>query len=262
MEAELAADNGFLNLRKSLQESRDQKDVVQEIVKENQMAVATTFRKLKKVSERLEASESKDELKGLQVELSKMAKTIDENHEKFKNNKGSSFKFDHLSTEFALAELFAWFLDNVDAHAYAGVPGTTEVKKQTSNEMDVATSPQSPSLPILLMPKKNISLSWTTPDNYLIAVCDLTQELNHYCLTLALMRSKAAYQRITVIYKFICQIYDNLMNIKIARNCPLRRSYDKVKWQKREVQKICFDLMLIEEEVGVDTSGPQAAEKS
>ena len=35
--------------------------------------------------------------------------------------------------------------------------------------------------------------------------------------------------------------------MELARNMPLRRTYDGVKWQKKEVQKICYEFMLLED---------------
>lgn len=153
---------------------------------------------------------------------------IEYEHNKF--NKGASARFDDISTFTCAIEIYHYFLIQVS-------------KIELENKTDTDT--------LLLKPYSDLALKFTTSENYLISVCRFCTTLNHYCLALALTKNKVAYQRIHIIYKFLTVILDNLMNIKIARNCGLRRAYDAVKWQKRDVQKICYDLMLIEEDCEV-----------
>ena len=227
-------DQGFLQIRSEIDQKRETKEVLDEFLRDIKNELSAAFRNLKKFSENAENFKNENDLKVSQEAYDRISGQLInfkiKLDEKYEENKDSFniFKFDNVGCDFLLAELYLYFIKNVDASAASEVNST------------------------LLLPYQSISLKWTTPDNYLIAVCKLTCELNHYCLTLALLQNKKAYDRILTIYKFVSQIYENLMNMKIARNCPLRRSYDAVKWQKREIQKICYDLMLVEESVGLE----------
>ena len=166
------------------------------------------------------------------TEFNSICNQLDDEYERNKFDRGASSRFDDISTFVCAIEIYHYFLIQVSK---------IELENKTDGSSDT----------LLLKPYNELTLKFTTSENYLISVCRFCTTLNHYCLTLALTKNKIAYQRIHIIYKFLTVILDNLMNIKIARNCGLRRAYDAVKWQKRDVQKICYDLMLIEEDCEV-----------
>lgn len=98
---------------------------------------------------------------------------------------------------------------------------------------------------ILLKPFAKRSLTWTTGETYVAATCQLTNFLGELALTCAIDKNGGPVKQ---IYEFISEIWEALQNhLKIKRNCPLRKHMDPVKWRKRDVQKLCYDLMLIEE---------------
>ena len=132
------------------------------------------------------------------------------------------FHIDSLAEAFTCVELFVFYLKHAK---YA-----QETEGQTS---------------LLLKPFKQRSLTWTTGETWVAAVCQLTSFLGEMALTEAINKNGAPVKQ---IFDLISEIWEALQNhLKIKRNCPLRKHMDPVKWRKRDVQKLCYDLMLIEE---------------
>ena len=130
------------------------------------------------------------------------------------------FHIDSLAEAFTCVELFVFYL-----------------KHAKYNEENMSS--------LLLKPFNKRSLTWTTGETYISAVCQLTNFLGELALTCAIDKNGGPVKQ---IYQLISEIWEALQNhLKIKRNCPLRKHMDPVKWRKRDVQKLCYDLMLIEE---------------
>lgn len=253
-ELEHSTTNGLFDVRKQLEEQRDNSDVVHEFIKSNKHYLRILLRNLHLLNEKFCSQVSLHSLSQFVKQEFNYAEERHPNNEflithtlsmvslvlqdkaikiteLYQLNKDSKliYSFDDLSQELAVCEIFIHYLKNLN--------------DASSDNSQSST---------LLKPYKDLLLKYTTPDNYLIAAFIFCEELNSSSLSLALIKTKTAYQRILKNYALVSQIYDAAKTIEIKRNCPLRRKYDAVKWQKKEIQKICFDLMLIEEDIELE----------